>query len=192
MKRFAVVLALCCITAACGTQVNVFGHTVHEGKSRQEPPPPEEIDEESAAASEPATGVVQPAIVRDVLLALNATVKKQVANDRAFDTEALLASITAELRSRGQMGAEDSTSGTPIDILIDGYTLRSGSHAATLSGLVRVLDSADRERRSFKVLAEATLQVPAQGAEAATLEPLYRRFAALTAEGLAAEGQSKK
>jgi hypothetical protein len=188
-------LLLCCGLAACGAQVNLFGHTVSDGKPKQVPQAGEgeAVGQSGAGAAAAAKGQPAAPMVRDVLLSLNATVRKQVAGEREFDDARLHAMIAAELRQRGLMGPEDSTTGTPVDILIDGYSLQPTgnaaaggvSHAGRLSGLVRVLDADGKEQRSFKVQAEAAVPASAQGAEASVLEGLYGKFAALTADGLA-------
>ena len=192
MRRSIPALLLCIGLAACGAQVNLFGHTVSDGKPRQVPGAGEASEENgtaTAAKDQPAAP-----IVRDVLLSLNATGRKQVAGERQFDDERLHAAIAAELRQRKLMGPEDSSTGTPVDILIDGYSLQptgnaaaaaGATHAGRLTGLVRVLDATGKEQRSFKVQAEAPVSAPAQGADAAVLDGLYARFAALTADGLA-------
>jgi len=193
------------LSSACGAQVNLFGHTVSEGKSRQ-PAAGEEQASGQGAAANAANGNADSAaqahpLVRDVLLSLNASVRQQASTDRRFDDEALHAAIAAELRQRGLMGGPDSTEGTPVDILIDGYSLQATgnaavaghvAHAGKLSGLVRVLDADGREQRSFKVRADAIVQIPAQGSDAAALNELYGRFAAMTADGLAPKTPATK
>ena len=199
MRRPILALLLCAGLSACGTQVNLFGHTVSDGKPRQVPEAGEVADENGTGTA--AKGQPAAPIVRDVLLSLNATVRQQVTGDPQFDDERLHAMIAAELRQRGLMGPEDSTTGTPVDILIDGYSLQPESSAAAaagttqagrLSGLVRLLDASGREQRSFKVQAEAAVPVQAQGAGAPALEGLFAKFAVLAADGLAPKKAAPK
>lgn len=207
----AILLAsIAAVSTACGTQVNLFGHTVSDGRPKEPQPPAEAAQGEgqgpagNASGSKGATGAATTQnrpIVRDVLLSLNATVRQQATTDRRFDNETLHAAVAAELRQRGLMGDPDSTDGTPVDILIDGYSLQPTgnaavmgrvAHAGRLSGLVRVLDVDGKEQRSFKVQAEAIVQIPVQGSDAAALNDLYGKFAAMTADGLAPKSPAAK
>ena len=176
------------VLGGCGANVTMFGHTVREGKPEEKEPVAQQAPAgaaEAGVAANPGTAKAEP-VVRDVLLSLNATLKKQVVTDAYFDSESLRTSIATELRSRGLMGSPDSTSGTAIDILIDSYSLQATSNVGRIAGLVRVLDEAGKERRSFKAQAEATLQVPVKGMDSAALSALYGKFAEQVATGLAA------
>jgi len=181
----------------CGANVQMFGHTVSKGKERAEEPAAQPVPAGAAetGTAAPAGAVKAAPVVRDVLLSLNATLKKQVAGDAHFDAGSLHESISMELRSRGLMGPPDSASGTAIDILIDTYSLQATTSTAVfgrvasigrLAGLVRVLDESGKEQRSFKAQAEANLQVPTKAGDPAVLSGLYGKFAEQVAGGLAA------
>ena len=206
MRAFSAMLlaAAAMLVTGCGAQVNLFGHTVSEGRSKEKQPPesgegPGRSGENTQTSAAGAGAEARP-LFRDVLLSLNATVRKQAATDHHLDDGSLHAAIAAELRQRGLMGGLDSTDGTPVDILVDGYSLQpTGSaaagrvpHAGRISGLVRVLDADGKEQRSFKVRAEAMVQIPAQGSAADAMNELYRRFAAMTADGLAPRAPAAK
>jgi len=200
MRTMPLLIALVILGGCATTNVEMFGHTVSRAKEREaEPAAQAPGAAETGGAAQVGTAKAGSAktepVVRDVLLSLNATLKQQVATDAHFDAETLHASIAKELRVRGLMGPPESTSGTAIDILIDTYSLQATSDTAPfgrvasvgrLAGLVRVLDESGKERRSFKAQAEATLQVPTKGKDAAALSGLYEKFAAQVATGLAA------
>jgi hypothetical protein len=197
MRGIALLMALL-VLGGCGANVTMFGHTVSEGKSHQKEPvaPVESTGASTAAVAAPAGAVQTAPVVRDVLLSLSATVKQQLAGDTHFDAEALHASVAAELRSRGLMGPPESTSGTPIDILIDTYSLQATTNAALfgrvasagkLAGLVRVLDDSGKEQRSFKVQGEAKLQIATTGKDPEALSALYKDLARKVADGIAAK-----
>ncbi len=197
MRAIALLMALA-VLGGCGANVTMFGHTVSEGKSREreKTAPVESTGASAAALAAPAGAAKSAPVVRDVLLSLSATVKQQLAGDTHFDDEALHAAIATELRSRGLMGPLESTSGTPIDILIDTYSLQATTNAAVsgrvasdakLAGLVRVLDDSGKEQRSFKVQSEARLQIQATGKDPDALAALYKGLAIKIADGIAAK-----
>jgi len=196
MRSIPLLMALVML-GGCGAKVTMFGHTVSEGKERVEEPAAGPVPAGAAetGTAAPADAVKAAPVVRDVLLSLNATLKKQVAGDAYFDAGSLHESISMELRSRGLMGPPDSASGTAIDILVDTYSLQATTNTAVfgrvastgrLAGLVRVLDESGKEQRSFKAQAEAKLEVPTKGSDPAVLSALYGKFAEQVASGLAA------
>src|SRR6478752_1446368 len=130
----------------CGANVQMFGHTVSKGKERAEEPAAQPVPAGAAetGTAAPAGAVKAAPVVRDVLLSLNATLKKQVAGDAYFDAGSLHESISMELRSRGLMGPPESASGTAIDILIDAYSLQATSNVGRIAGVVRVMDEAGK------------------------------------------------
>ena len=87
MRAFSAMLlaAAAMLVTGCGAQVNLFGHTVSEGRSKEKQPPesgegPGRSGENTQTSAAGAGAEARP-LFRDVLLSLNATVRKQAATD---------------------------------------------------------------------------------------------------------------
>jgi hypothetical protein len=115
------------------------------------------------------------------------------ASDSGVDAAALLNAIRTELRSRKLLDEQSASADGTAEVLIEGATTHPTVNAVvfgfqpmagTLTGELRV-NSARGERPAARIVAESRFNLAADGENKNALGPLYRRFAALTADEIA-------
>jgi hypothetical protein len=194
MIRFSILSGLLlAMLAGCG-EVVVFGHTVREAPSKTATAP--------VASASPATGQTNSSVAvalptgAHVVQAVSLTLSPEAAKtgNTSIATDALLAAIQTELRSRNLLDEHNPHAAGTAEILIDNATTRPTVNAVvfgyqvmagTLEGDVRVSGASGEQLPTAKIVAESRLTVAADGSDKNPLGPLYRRFAVLTADKLA-------
>jgi hypothetical protein len=175
------------LLAGCG-KVVVFGHVIGEERTATEvsaQPAPALATETKSTESTPRPAPATGRAVSDVTVQIT----PQAADER-FHSAALTEAIKNELSSRRLLNpdayatAEVSIDGVKIEpasnAVLFGYVISNG----TLNGelLVREAGAGSPPQR---IDARAKLSIAANGTTKEPLDPLYRRFAVLTADRLA-------
>ena len=185
----------------CG-EVVVFGHVVREHPAKTE-----------AAASNPATATnstdhdrqtsapAADGLSAALLHAVNVTLSPaSEAGDSSVDAASLLDAVRTELRSRNLLDEQNPRAEGTAEVLIESVTTRPTVNAVifgyqpmagTLIGQLRVSNASGEERPTSRIVAESRFSIAADGHDKNPLEPLYRRFAVLTADELAAIASSR-
>ena len=211
MIRLLASLILCLALTGCG-EVVVFGHVVRENPSKAEASAskaaaePAEPRPATEAASSPVTeaAVPEPAAetpataaagssAAPLLHAVNVTLSAtSQAGGTSVDAAALLDAIRTELRSRALLDEQNSSADRTAEVLIESATTHPTVNAVvfgrqpmagTLTGELHV-SSASGELPTSKIVAESRFSIADDGQDKNALEPLYRRFAVLTADEL--------
>jgi hypothetical protein len=148
--------------------------------------------ERSPAATHDIGDAGHPTAV-DVRLILTARAKEAAAADSNFHEDELLKALNAELRARRLLGETNHAADRTLEISIEEFSNRPTSNAVlfgynmsagTLAGTATMRDMQGKELRRFQVQARSRLVVAADAEAGSGLEPLYRRFARLTADNL--------
>jgi len=174
------------LLAGCA-RVVVFGHVVNEGTAP-------EVAQNEAPASAPAaaTGQIAAAVPATVLKSVTLKVAPLATDDVASDTpfvpELLLEAIRTELRSRKLLDENNPQATGTAEVQIATASVKPSSNAVVFGYKMMagtLIGDIQLSGTSLHVLAETKLTISVKGGKKDPLDPLYRRFAELTADRLA-------
>jgi hypothetical protein len=159
-----------------------------EQSAAQTPPVPPPLESPAAASTAPASSPIpQKNQIGAVSISFTPEAEAQVAAEPAFNRDALLAAIRADLRAHQLLGeASDVRTTRAVGITVQGFVARPASNAvvlgfvivnASLSGQVQVSDVGGQSLGTLDIKAERRLSAHTEGKQAPPLGPLYQRFA---------------
>jgi len=210
MIRLLASLIFAFALTGCG-EVVVFGHTVRENPKKvdaaasqpatdavaAEPPAPKPATESAvpaAVAPKPAAEAAPDLHTPDFLHAVHVTLSPaSQAGDASVDVAALLEAIRTELNSRNLLDEQSPSGGGTAEVVIESVSKHRTVNAVlfgqqpmagTLTGELHV-NGARGERPAARIVAESRFSLAADDENKNALEPLYRRFAVLTADEIA-------